>query len=218
MIMGHRDRRPDDAAPQPDERIPRGKTRRRPATPDGGPPIEQDRLEVPRQGVDIDRLARLAARTRAPLASLGQADVPPVRRAIAGGVKPARVDEGLHEHRPQAVMRLPVACQSPDRHRQRLRGQTFDPHPWQDQKTTVSDHHVQMRLPRPILPSDPVIAARHGRRCGFEQQAAELASLTVTDDVAQMRAERTPVAQVMILLDGLVPVRDRFPAGRQVNR
>ena len=75
-----------------------------------------------------------------------------------------------------------------------------------------------MRLPRPILPSDPVIAARHGRRRGFEQQAAELASLAVTDDVAQMRAERTPVAQVMMLLDGLVPVRDRFPAGRQVNR
>ena len=42
MVMGDRDRGPDDITPQPDERIPGGKARRRrPAPPDGGRPIEQ---------------------------------------------------------------------------------------------------------------------------------------------------------------------------------
>ena len=221
MVMGDRDRRVDNVAPHLHERTVGSQPRRlsrlaaahsRPRT------VQQHRLEMPHQRAHVNALASLAFDLGARLAPLRQADIVPVGRTVAGRLEPRPIDEGLHQHRAHAVMRLPVIGQAPHRHRQRLGGQTVDLHPRKNQKPTVAHHPVEMFLPGPVLPSNPFIAARYRRRRRLEQQTAESTSPPIEDHIAQVGPERAPVAQVMMPVNDLVPFLDGLLAGHHLKR
>ena len=126
VAVGDGDRRSDDAAPEPHERIVRGEGRRRPAPALDRPwSVQQCGPAVPRQGEDVDTLLRLAFPMRARLAPLRHADLLPVGRAVAGRIELRHIDEGLRQQRPEAVERIPVVGKLPQGRRQRLRSKEF---------------------------------------------------------------------------------------------
>ena len=138
-------------------------------------------------------------------AAAGLADAGPVGGPVAGSPEAQRVHHGFQQHGPGAVALLPVRRQLLDGQRQRVRGQMLDPHPRKQQVARLPHHQVQVLLVGPRGPADPGVAA--GQRVGrlAEQQAAQRPPLPVQQEVAQVRAHRLTVAEVMVPLDVLVP-------------
>ena len=200
-VASHRHHRVDQRPPPFGQGVRRPPRRRRARRAPA--PFDQDRPEVL-----VQRLHEHAfRRARRPLAR-GLAQVPPVRRTVAGAVEPGRVDEGLHQHRAVAVARLPVVRQPARRQRQGLGRQVGDAHPRQDQEAGVADHPVQALAPGRLVPADEVVAARQQPGRVGEQQAAQPAGAAIDDGVTQMRTDRAAVAQVMVPVDQFVPSRD----------
>ncbi len=126
--------------------------------------------------------------------------------ALAAGGEHEAEHEQHHQQRvedPAAL--LPVRRQLLDGQRQRVRGQMLDPHPRKQQVARLPHHQVQVLFVGPRGPADPGVAA--GQRVGrlAEQQAAQRPPLPVQQEVAQVRAHRLTVAEVMVPLDVLVP-------------
>ena len=161
------------------------------------------------QREDIHPLLRLAGRPCTDLAPLRHTDLLPVRRPVTGRFELRQIHKSLDQNRPQTVARLPIVGQLPNRHRQRPGGQKLHLNPGEDQKAAVVDHPIQPLHTRPLAPSDPLVAVRQRRRGRFKQQTAELTSVPVHDEVAQMRTERPSVAQIMIPVYPHIPFPNR---------
>ena len=75
---------------------------------------------------------------------------------------------------------------------------------------------MQVLAVRPALPADALVPAGQSARREVEQQAAQQTPLAVAQEVAQqVRAQRLAVAEVVVALDPLVPLRHR---GRLADR
>ena len=181
-----------------------------------GPGRQQDRA-VGVQRVDVHALGCLG-RCRSPgLAPLRHAEELPVGRPVAGRPVALQVNEGLHQHRPVAVPLLPVLRQLLQRQPQRLRRQELDLHPRKQKEPAVADDQVEVLAVRLALPADPAVAALQVAGGEAEQQAAELAPVSVAQEVAQMRADGLAVALGMVALDPFVPLRDSLPLGHHLQ-
>ena len=138
-------------------------------------------------------------------AALGAAHAQPVGGAVAGAAEALRIDERLQQDRPPRVAPLPVGGQLPRRQRQRLRRQEADAHPGEQQKAGLGEDEVQMLLVGALRPVHPGVAAEQRAGRLAEQQAAQPAPVAVEQEVAQMRAQRLFIAEVVVALDKLIP-------------
>ena len=108
----------------------------------------------------------------------------------------------------------------PRRHGQRRGRQVPRDHPRKDEKARVDDHEVPATVTRPAGPADPAVPARKRLRRRLEQHASQLAPLAVRHEVADVRPEGAPVAEVVVAVDERVPelpalrVRHRLDAQR----
>ncbi len=112
---------------------------------------------------------------------------------------------------------LPVLRQLLQRQPQRLRRQELDLHPRKQKEPAVADDQVEVLAVRLALPADPAVAALQVAGGEAEQQAAELAPVSVEQEVAQMRADGLAVALGMVALDPFVPLRDSLPLGHHLQ-
>ena len=163
--------------------------------------MQQDRAEAFRERVDIHVLGAAPGVG----AALGLADALPVGGAIASPAEALRVYERFEQHGSRAVALLPVRGQLPGRHRERLRRQAVHAHPGENQEPRLADHQVEMLLVRALGPADPGIAAGQRAAGLAEQQAAQPAPVPVEQVIAQVRAERLAVAEVVVALDEFIP-------------
>ena len=109
----------------------------------------------------------------------------PVGRPVAGALVPGALDEGLQQHRGEAVALLPVGGQTARRHAQHLGGQAGTVHPRQDQEARVVDHPVQPAAPLRIGPAD--VALPVGQPPGGGGEADQRHALFArVDAVAQL--------------------------------
>ena len=162
--------------------------------------MQQDLAAVLRQGIDVDVLAGPPGVGAAP----GLAEAEPVGGPVADATETFRIHERLNQDWPGTVAALPVLRQLLGGQRQRVRGQIVDPHPRKQQEAGLTHHQVQMLLVGALGPADPVVAAGQRARRLAEQQAAQRALVPVAQEVAQLRAQRLAVAQVVIVVDVFV--------------
>ena len=101
-----------------------------------------------------------------------------------------------------------------------MTGQIADAHPGQDQKPAVADDPLQVRLAPALVPTDPLVAGPHAPGPTGILQATDDRSQRVfhTDEVAQVRTEGDPVAQVMITFHQLPPQGPFLDCGNQRER
>ena len=216
MPVGDTRERLDDAAPEPDKSILRSQDRhrrRRPAGTAGGSTGagQQHLLPVLRQRIQVHVLRRPARLRCIRLASLRPAHALPVGRTVAGPPVLRRIHKGLHQYRLQAVPLPPVPGQPPNRHRQGLRGQIRNPNPREDQEPGVAHHPLQPLRPIPIPPANPGVTTGKPGRTRLKQQAAQLATPTIPQPVAQETAERMPVTQFMMPIHPFLPFLNVLP-------
>ena len=164
-------------------------------------PVQQHLAAVLRQRVQVHVLGVAPGVG----AALGAAHAQPVGGAVAGAVEALRIDERLQQDRPPSVAPLPVGGQRPRRQRQRLRRQEADAHPGEQQKAGLGDDEVQMLLVGTLRPAHPGVAAEQRAGRLAEQQAAQPAPVAVEQEVAQMRAQRLFIAEVVVVLDEFIP-------------
>ena len=162
-----------------------------------GRALLQDPAPVRMQRVHVHILGRLGRHSAHRPARLRLADALPVGCPVAGPLMLPRVHVGLGQHRPAAVPPLPVLRQLPQRQPQGLRRQALHLDPREQHEASVAHHQVEMPVVPADRPADPLVAAAHVAGGEVEQQAAQLALLAIEQEVAQVRAQRLPIAQVL---------------------
>ena len=172
----------------------------------------QHPLPVRPQRVDVHVLRRFGRLVALRLAAARLPHPLPIRRLVAGPPVPLRVHIRFDQRRPVAMLALPVPGQLPQRQPQRMRGQILYLHPGEQQESRVPHHQPQVLAVRLALPADAPVPAGQVAGREVEQQAAQQAPLAVAQEIAQVRAEWLAVAEVVVALDPLVPLRDRFRA------
>ena len=117
MSIGNGDHCCADVCPKPDEEIIAGQSRCpcRLARLDGRRPVEQNRLEIRGERIDMDILRRLELSL-----ATGLPDEFPVGGLIGGSGELRFVDERFNQNRAKAVTLGPVIGEPADRHRQHL--------------------------------------------------------------------------------------------------
>ena len=170
----------------------------------------QHPLPVRPQRVDVHVLRRFGRLVALRLAAARLPHPLPIRRLVAGPPVPLRVHIRFDQSRPVAMLALPVPGQLPQRQPQRMRGQILYLHPGEQQESRVPHHQPQVLAVRLALPADAPVPAGQVAGREVEQQAAQQAPLAVAQEIAQVRAEWLAVAEVVVALDPLVPLRDRF--------
>ena len=182
-----------------------------------GRALLQDPAPVRMQRVHVHILGRLGRHSAHRPARLRLADALPVGCPVAGPLMLPRVHVGLGQHRPAAVPPLPVLRQLPQRQPQGLRRQALHLDPREQHEASVAHHQVEMPVVPADRPADPLVAAAHVAGGEVEQQAAQLALLAIEQEVAQMRAQRLPIAQRVVALHPFVPLRDRLRLGHRLQ-
>ena len=88
-----------------------------------------------------------------------------------------------------------------------MTGQIADAHPGQNKEPAVIDDPLQAHFAGLLVPANPAIAGLHAPGPTGILQATEqrLSGMLDMNEIAQMRTERDPVAQVMITVYQLPP-------------
>src|SRR5215468_5632941 len=108
--------------------------------------------------VEIDVLDGLTVRPVFPVhatATGGWSHVDPVGRSIAGSAKTMGVYQGFQQQGTVSIVTLPVLRHAPGTQGQNFAGQSFDPHPGQNQESAVVHDPLQVTLPLLVTPADP---------------------------------------------------------------
>jgi len=104
--------------------------------------------------------------------------------------------------------------------RRGLGSQVFYPYPGKDQKLCVVDHQRQVLLALLVVPADPPVAALQGVDREGKQQASEQPlslGIPADDEIAQVIADGTPVAHIVVTVDVFVEAHDRIRFGDRFN-
>ena len=99
-------------------------------------------------------------------ATLGLADVNPVRRAVAGASEARLFDKGLEQDGRVAVATVPVLREPSGEARQQMGGQVGGMNPGQDQEARVVDHLMQVVAALLQGPANEQVAGRDLPRRG----------------------------------------------------
>ena len=144
----------------------------------------------------------------------GVAEITPVPGAVEGAVEVGGVDEALGDQHRVSIVRLPIVTETPQHPGQRPRAESReDPLGGENHEPCIVRDQMQTPVLQVWLPSDPAVPmpALEGARLPTGQGQPLPAPL---DDVAQTSTGKPLEAEVMVLVDSLVPLQPLVGAGQ----
>ena len=159
------------------------------------------------EGVEVDIFDRFGVFMQAVLfaAALGLADVNPVGSSVAGAGKALTFHERLQQNGGVLIAGEPIASQPFGGKGEYLGSKVSRIHPGQDEKAGVVDDEVKVLGALLGIPADEVVAWGDFPCRGAETEGGQKLAIGAEDEVAELRAGKGLVSQVMMTLDQLVP-------------
>src|ERR1035437_4660611 len=127
----------------------------------------------------------------------------PVGRLVTSAPESVRLHEGFQQVNGVVVALLPVGSDAPGNLRQNMAGQMGHPHPGQDQKTAVVGDELQARSTLLRRPTDPLVSISALPGGSAKEQAGQLDPGATPNQIAEVLANGTAIAQIMML--GQIP-------------
>ncbi len=150
----------------------------------------------------LDRMAGGVGPVLAPAA--GYAGVKPVGRFVAGTGKSGSVNEGLQEHDALVAKGQPAVRQPADIGGKYPGCEVFDFDPGKDKEANVAGHLVKVDKPVLVIPADETVAGSDSQGGAPPSQGGHRAAIE-RDEVLEVRADNSGVAQIMVGLDQVTP-------------
>ena len=138
-------------------------------------------------------------------AALGLAEMDPVRSPVASALEARRFAERFAQDRADAIALVPVGQELALEAGEQMRDQARQADPGQDKLASVIYDQGQVALSGGGVPAGETVARVGFPGGGAEAEQSQQEAVGGVDEVAQMRAQRLAIAQVVVALDELVP-------------
>lgn len=138
--------------------------------------------------------------------ALGQTDIHPVGRLIAGAYESCGIDESFQKNRAIPVAFLPVISNPVSCQCQRFRGQVLATYPGKNEKSSLVYDEMKARLPFFRRPADKDIPWRHFPRSPTESHGTQI-PVAGLNKISDLRPLHGPISQIMVPANILIPQR-----------